>query len=332
MSEYRDGVFSVSSPAPRYGSLETAFENGSLGGLDEDAAAALDPVLDDFIVKMAVSVSPVGGGGVGGAKGLSGAAAVNIAKEARKLAPEAIQRKLALAIAAGYAASFFGYPDNALMPTVAGICNTFAMTGNQRNALHQEAMSAYKFYLRRQQQLEARDREFLEKKGVPMSGVFRDGVLGSAYQDGVLGDAYHDGVLGALTPIERMLAAKRRIASAPTAAPKCWAVNKFGDKVPVACPRPQRAVRDGSLGALQSNQLVATSPFSSYKALPSHLFVAPERRKKQRRATSGLGCGCAGVGDDAAAAAPVESPFYVKPLFIGAAAVAVGAAIYALTR
>lgn len=355
MSQYRDGVFSVSSPAPRYGILTTVFENGSLGGLNEDVAASLDPVLAEFAVQMAVTVSPLGRGGTGGARGLNGATAVNIAKEAREVGPENLNRKLALAIAAGYAASYFGLPENTLLKTVAGVCDTLALTGNQRAALHQEAMDAYWFYLRQQQELQERDRELLEKKGVPMSGVFRDGVLGNvyrdgvlggAYEDGVLGHAYHDGVLGLTAAEERVLAMRQRMTKPtikPTLLPpKCWTVNKFGDKVPVPCkPTPpgvpqQRAVRDGSLGAPFSSGALAvpTSPFSAYKSILSNnssLFVQPERRKKQRRAVSGMGggCGCAGLGEEAAVA---PTPFYKKPLVIGGAAVALGVVIYAVSK
>jgi hypothetical protein len=314
MSQYRDGVFSVSAPAPRYGSLTTVFENGSLGGLEEDAAAALDPVLDEFAVQMAVTVSPIGRGGRGGAAALSGGAAVNLAKDAR--AATDINSKLALAIAAGYAASHFGLPENTVLVTVAGICDTFAMTSNQRTALHQQAMALYKSAIVQQQDLQRRSEALLEK-GNAMSGVFRDGVLGSAFRDGVLGHTYQDGVLGALSPMQRM-AGGRPVPTyyfRPTTRPVV---------------RQQRQVSDGSLGATYALTRPSAVPaVRQLNPLLARYFYGTRSRARKQRAVQGLGCGCAGVGEDAPAA---ETPIYKKPLVIGGAAVALGVVFYALSR
>ncbi len=320
--QYRDGVFSASSPAPRYGTLPSVFENGSLGGLEEDAAQAIDPMLDQFTVEMAVTVKD----SRNSAAVLSGATAVNLAKAAREASD--INEKLALTIAAGYAASHFGLPQNSLLATVNGVCDTFVMTSNQRNALHQQALALYKSYLVQQEKLQ---------KGNPMSGVFRDGVLGGAYQDGVLGAAaFRDGSLGALTAADRVKAAvmARKLGTKP-------ARDKFGFLLTVP---QQRQSRDGSLGLTIAERRSGLPTVWSPPGTPgwsgggsrlmldkTGLPIVPRNKRARIRPVAGLGgCGCAGVG----AEDPVveETSRYKAALLVTSAAMALGLVFYALNR
>lgn len=255
-SQYRDGVFSRSSPAPRYGSLLTAFENGSLGSLEEDAVALLDPALKALQSLLSTS---------GYAQASDTKLAIALADRALSVGADDVQLKLALASAASYAASHFGFPANDLPTVIARVFGSFAMTSNQRNAVRQSALAIYEAAVAKQ-------------KGNAMSGVIRDGVLGSAYKDGVLGALmYQNG-----------------------------------------------AYRDGALGRAILRKPLTPIPITSFSNL----------RRARRRAMSGLGgCGCSGVGDDAAVVPSVETPFYKKPVVLaGGAAIGLGVLIYAFSR
>lgn len=188
-SQYRDGVFSAATPAPRYGTLSTAFENGSLGDddstLETDAAALIDPALD----RVVASLQPAGleTRALPPAAFAAARVATVLAQQAR--AEPDIEQKIVLAIAASYSATFFGLPRNTLLYTIDQVFGMFAMSASQRRAYHQMAARALDGYVKSL------------KKGNAMSGVFRDGVLGNAYKDGSLGrqqGATRDGSLGAL--------------------------------------------------------------------------------------------------------------------------------------
>jgi hypothetical protein len=263
-TQYRDGVFSAASPAPRYGQLLTSFEDGSLGSLEEDAAADLDPAL----ARVIQSLQPDGlqTRGLPPAALASAATAVALAQQAR--AETDINTKIVFAVAASYAATFFGLPRNDLAYVIDQVCGMFAMTAAQRREYHQQAARVLDKYVASL------------KKGNAMSGVFKDGVLGGAYKDGSLGFV-----------------------------------------------RQQGAIRDGSLGAVM---------FQNHAFRDGSLGVtnlSQQKRKRQWASMRGLGggCGCSGVGDDAAPAV-VETPFYKKPLYIGGAAVVLGIVLYAATH
>lgn len=185
-NQYRDGVFSAASPAPRYGQLLTVFENGSLGSLEEDAATDLDAALGRVIQ----SLQPAGleTRALPPAARASAAAAVALAQHAR--GESDVNQKLTTAIAASYAATFFGLPRNDLAYVIDQVFGMFAMTSAQRREYHQQAARVLDKYVASL------------TKGNAMSGVFRDGVLGGAYKDGSLGalmyqnHAFRDGSLG----------------------------------------------------------------------------------------------------------------------------------------
>lgn len=191
-NQYRDGVFSNSSPAPRYGTLTTAFEDGALGSSERDEGAA--HMLNAALDKTIAALQPAGleSRALPPAALASAATAVALAQEAR--ATEQIDRKLTVAIAASYAATFFGLPRNTLLFTVDQIFGMFALTAAQRRRFHHDAARLLDAYVASL------------KKGNAMSGVYRDGVLGGAYEDGVLGHivaqqrAIRDGSLGSLMP------------------------------------------------------------------------------------------------------------------------------------
>ncbi len=237
-SQYRDGVFSASSPAPKYGTMTRPFENGSLGDdmtLESDAAAMLDPALDHLVA----SLQP------GGLESralpppalAAAACAVALAQQAR--AESEINRKLVVALAATYSAGFFGLPRNTVPYTIDQIFGMYGMSTLQRRQYHQEAAALLDQYVA------------TLTKGNSMSGVFRDGVLGNAmfqngairdgslgrqngaFHDGSLGmfqnTAFHDGSLGALQKTRRRLAlqylqnAHRRRTVAPSTPGMSWA-------------------------------------------------------------------------------------------------------------
>jgi hypothetical protein len=286
-SQYRDGVFSAASPAPRYGSLTTAFENGSLGELEEDATALLNESLSEFIVMMSTFLDN---------KGISnpaaiaaGTAAINLAKAA--LDDADVEQKLALTLAAGYSASFYGLPRNDLMFTANRAFDLFAFPTSQRGAYHAQATALLQSYV------------ISMKKGNAMSGsmtAYRDGSLGilmaqnGAYRDGSLGtmmrqaDSYRDGSLGAIM-------------------------------------RQSGAWHDGSLGSAAARMARGVRRGVTTYVPGRHPFL-------RARAVSGLGggCGCSGVGADAAIVA--ETPFYKKPAYLAGGAVLLGVVLYAATR
>ncbi len=269
-TQYRDGVFSNSAPAPRYGQLLTSFEDGSLGSLDEDAAADLDPALAHVIQ----SLQPDGLQSRALPPAAMAAAAVAVALAEQARAATDTSTKIVLAIATSYSATFFGLPRNDLAYVIDQVCGMFAMTAAQRRDYHQQAARVLDQFVASL------------KKGNPMSGVFKDGVLGDAYRDGSLGILMHqpgsvrDGSLGAVM-------------------------------------YQNHAFRDGSLGL---NRMV-TDPRQQKRGRRGHYM--------NMRGLSG-GCGCSGVGDDAAVV--VSTPFYKKPLVIGGAAIALGVVLYAVSR
>ena len=103
-----------------------------------------------------------------------------------------VHHKMVLAAAASYSAQFFGLPRNTLAYTLDQVFGMFAMSASQRRAIHQQAAAALDLFV-------------ATKKGAAMSGVIRDGILGSAmfqpgsFRDGSLGQqgAFRDGSLGA---------------------------------------------------------------------------------------------------------------------------------------
>jgi hypothetical protein len=168
------------------------------------------------------------------------------------------------------------------------------------------AMTAYQ---RRQYHQEAA--RFLDsyvaslKKGNGMSGVFKDGSLGILmHQNG----AFQDGSLG-----------------------------------------QNGAYRDGSLGrtmyqngAFQDGSLGAGWASTLHRSPTSNSIMRQALRRRSLRGLGG-GCGCSGMGDDAAtvpaaATAPAPelavdaTPFYKKPIVIGGAAIALGVVLYAVSR
>ena len=193
-SQYRDGVFSAASPAPKYGTMTRPFENGSLGedmSLESDAAAMLDPALDHLVA----SLQP------GGLESralpppalVAAQVAIALAQQAR--AESEINRKLVVALAATYSAAFFGLPRNTVPYTIDQIFGMFGMSTLQRRQYHQEAAALLDQYVATLQ------------KGNSMSGVYKDGVLGNAmFQNGAVHDgslghqsgAFRDGSLGAM--------------------------------------------------------------------------------------------------------------------------------------
>jgi len=277
-SPYRDGVFSVASPAPRYGTLLTAFENGSLGGLEEDADTLLNTCLTGYLEASALTQSHVP----------AQAAALQVARDLAKQALETtdLDQKLVLTCAASYSAAYFGLPRNDLLPTVDQVFGMFVMPMSQRGAYHQQATALLESYVSSL------------KKGNSMSGVYRDGVLGSVLmrQNG----AFRDGSLG----LNNLMA-------------------------------QSVAYRDGSLGAYLVPQNVAYQdgslgdPRLAGKRYHAARRVPMTYSQRTARAVSGTGCGC-GVGADEIAVA--ETPFYKKPAYIAGGAVLLGVALYAATR
>lgn len=271
-SQYRDGVFSAASPAPRYGQLLTVFENGSLGStLDEDAASNLNTALDHTIA----SLQPDGlqSRALPPAAVAAASVAVALAQQAR--AESDISTKIVLAVAASYSATFFGLPRTDLAYVIDQVCGMFAMTSAQRRDYHQQAARVLDQFVASL------------KKGSAMSGVFQQG----ATRGGSLGmyqnHAVRDGSLGMFQPRD-------------------FRDGSLGMYQP-------RDFRDGSLGITNLNQRKRqrSLPWNSVRGL-------------------GGGCGCSGMGDDAAVAP--EVPFYKKPLYIGGAAVVLGVVLYAVTH
>lgn len=128
-----------------------------------------------------------------------------------------------------------------------------------------------------------------------MSGVFRDGVLGSVFRDGVLGNlavsgpgyAFQDGTLGA------SVSKKQAGVRTGTSTPGIRRPNFMQSYRVQSVHGPGYAFQDGTLGATRGFRSVS-------------------------------GCGCSGVGEDA----PPATPFYKKPLYIAGAAAVLGIAIY----
>jgi hypothetical protein len=269
-SQYRDGVFSAASPAPRYGQLTAAFENGSLGDatLEDEANSVLDPALD----RLVAALQPAGleSRALPPAAVASAQTAISFAQLARAESDD-IPRKIQLAMAASYAAAFFGLPRNNLLYVIDQVCGMFALTAAQRRDYHAQAAALLDNYVRS------------IKKGNAMSGAFRDGSLG-ILQNG----AFRDGTLGA-------------------------AMLQNG------------AFHDGSLGAIPDPRTAAMH--KRWQRYRPHQRVWTMARTPQLRGLGG--CGCSGVGDDAVA---TETPFYKKPLYIGGAAVVLGAVIYAISK
>lgn len=153
---------------------------------ESDALPALDDTLSKFL---AIKVSQVG---LRDAQVASWGTARVLAE--RALAATDSFDKLVLALAAGYAAAFFGLPRNEILETVDRVVAAYGFDSHQRGVLHQQAARTLQKYV-----------VALKKGNAAMSGVFRDGVLGasgSAYKDGSLGaimmqpGAFQDGALG----------------------------------------------------------------------------------------------------------------------------------------
>lgn len=278
--QYRDGVFGGATPAPRYGSLTSVYENGSLGDdaqdggdLETNAAAILDPALD----KLVMSLDPAGleSRALQPAALAAAQVAVSLAKLAR--VETDVQKKIIIAAAASYSAAFFGLPRNTLLYTIDQVCGMFAMTSYQRRDFHQQAARLLDSYV-----------ASLTKDN-PMAGVFQAG----ASRDGSLGQVYRDGVLG-------------------------------------AAMFQNVAFQDGSLG-----RAMAQPGAFHDGALGTNRYMAMRRRQALRGL--GGGCGCSGMGADAATvpASEIDStpvPFYKQPLVIGGAAVALGVILYAVSK
>lgn len=266
-SQYRDGLFSAASPAPRYGQLLTAFEDGSLGeypgNLDVDSSMVLNKALD----LLQESLQPAG---------LETLAlppsALQAAADARALAQmargeEDVRKKMVLAAAASYSAQYYGLPRNTVAYTLDQVFGMYAMSASQRRAIHQQAALALDLFV-------------ATRKGAAMSGVYKDGVLGNVmFQPG----SFQDGSLGRIV-------------------------------------RQNGAIQDGSLGAMM---------YQPGAFRDGALGRARARRMRALRGLSG-GCGCSGVGDDAAVAT-VEAP-WKKPLMVGAAVAGLGVVLYLLKK
>lgn len=170
----------------------TQYRDGVLGelSLEDDA----NSVLNTALARVIQSLQPAGlqTRALPPAAMASAATAVALAQLARE--ESETNRKIVLAMATSYAATFFGLPRNDLAYVIDQVCGMFAMTAAQRRDYHQQAARVLDTFV-----------ESL-KKGNAMSGVFRDGVLGGAYKDGSLGlgilvsqqGATRDGSLGAM--------------------------------------------------------------------------------------------------------------------------------------
>jgi hypothetical protein len=291
-----------------------AFDSGSL---EETSASVLDAALDKFIVATAVATSnlPVDAPR-SAARRAAGAAAVNLAKAARGIDDD-INAKISTAIAAGYSASFFGLPQNTLLNTADQVCGMFALTANQRRALHQQATAILQNYV--------------STKGNAMSGIlqngsFRSGSLGVLTQQG----ATSDGVLGAIVAQQRA----------------------FNEGSLGRIVAQQRAFNEGSLGLTADQVHLAAQQARRYRARPRYpisglgdartsmarRFALPRvvttsaPGTRRARSIAGLGgCGCSGMGADAAVA-PETGTQSGTPLLIGWATIVVGIVLYAVTR
>jgi len=165
----------------------------SLGdmSLEENAVATLDPALR----KLIASLDPAGleTHALPPAAMAAAATATTLAKMALASADD-IPTMMQLAMAASYAAAFFGLPRNNLLYVIDEVCGTFALTASQRRDYHARAAALLDNYV------------LSLKKGSAMSGAYKDGSLGilqnGAYQDGSLGlpqsGAFRDGSLGIL--------------------------------------------------------------------------------------------------------------------------------------
>lgn len=273
--------------------------------LEENAAATIDPALR----KLIASLEPAGleTHALPPAAMASAATAVVFAKLA--LAAGDVQSKIELAMAASYAAAFFGLPRNNLLYVIDEVCGTFALTSAQRRDYHARAAALLDNYV------------LSLKKGSAMSGAYKDGSLGilqnGAHQDGSLGllqaGAFKDGSLGILQN------GAFRDGS--------LGMSQAG------------AFRDGSLGVYQAGAFrggsLGLDPRSAkYQAMARAGMVGFRRSGRMGQQLRGLGggCGCSGMGADATTVTTVETPFYKKPLVIGGAAVVLGVAIYAFSR
>jgi hypothetical protein len=301
-SQYRDGVFSAASPAPNYGQLTRVFENGSLGNDGSDLETDAAAILDTALDKVIASLQP------GGLESralppealVAASTAIALATAAR--AELDVQKKLVLATAASYSAAFFGLPRNTLLYTVDQVCGMFAMTAYQRRQYHQEAARVLDNYVA----------SLKQKKGSPMSGAYRDGSLGilmqqGATRDGSLGaamyqpGAFHDGALGAGAG---------------------WGSTAWG--------------RMRSRAGLAARTRLNLMPAAYYNR--PGVVLGPTRRRAS--ATSGLGCGCSGVGDDGTVLTATETQQSIddraarnkKILMIGGGAVVLAGVLYAITR
>lgn len=325
-----------------------AFDSGSL---EEASASVLDAALDKFIVATAVATSNLPADAPrSAARRAAGAAAVSLATASRGMDAD-ISAKIATATAAGYAASFFGLPQNTLLDTADQVCGMFALTANQRRALHKQAAAILQNYV--------------STKGNAMSGILQNG----SFRDGSLGRivaqqrAFNEGSLGRI--MAQQGATRDGSLGAIMAQQGAFRAGSLG-----IMPPPQFPVRDGSLGTLTDQRRRLMAYLRGFR-LPSTRPASPNPKRarhadprsatdprptaglgnmrmsalyrprvpytggpvgtRRARAISGADCGCSGVGADEVAVNP-ERPFYEKPLVIGGAAIVLGIVLYAATR
>lgn len=182
----------MAQAAPRI----TVYEDGSLGNdgsLESDASVLIDAALN----RVVTTLQPAGLETHALPPRAMEAASDAVSLAQLALAEPEITKKMVLAAAASQMATFFGLPRNTLAYSLDQVFGMFAMSASQRRAIHQQAAAALDLFV-------------ATKKGSPMSGVYKDGVLGmttmfqnTAFRDGSLGasimfqnGAFQDGSLG----------------------------------------------------------------------------------------------------------------------------------------
>ncbi len=179
-------------------SQPAVFVDGSAGAYPGDLDADASRVLNKALELLLQALQPAGLETMTLPPGARASAADARALAQFALVESDVRKKLVLAMAASYAAQIFGLPRNTLAYTIDQVCGMYAMSASQRRMVHENAAAALDLFV-------------ATKKGAaPMSGVYKDGVLGGAmfqpgsFQDGSLGilmhqsGAFRDGSLGAL--------------------------------------------------------------------------------------------------------------------------------------
>ncbi len=314
-------------------SSSAAYRDGSLGELEEDATALLNECLSSFIAMESEFLD---------SKQLANPAAIAAGTAAISLATQAlgtddVERKLELTLAAGYSASFFGLPRNDLMFTANRAMDLFAFPTSQRGAYHAAATALLQSYV------------ISMKKGNAMSGL---GILmaqNGAYRDGSLGITAAEAAAGARwTPgyeAARAAAAgaRRNPTTAATAAAGArlrfpWSMrgtqaDAYEDGSLGILMHQNGAYQDGSLGHIMRQNVAWRDGSLGFPVGAARRPVRYRRFDPSRpQALRGLGggCGCSGVGADAAVVE--ETPFYKKPAYLAGGAVLLGVVLYAATR